>query len=213
MSSFDHESIITMAIIFVAAAGLSYLRLRGSAGDRPRWTVRETTPSGKETVRLPTRQEAWKLGGRTRLSWLRTWRTLVGLLLGIAVLVIVSIGEPVSLVALVSGTAVGVCIGIYALRLTTFEATPTGLYYTPRLLPSVVALVPIVVYIGVRFGYRAVTADGTGPRWTLLLNPLDPLVLLCAGPLFGYFVSYNIGLLRWRRTVRASSNRAVFSED
>jgi hypothetical protein len=211
MNSFDHESIITIAIIFAVAAALSYLRLRRSAGDRPRLTVREVTPSGKETVRLLTRQEAWKLGGRTRLSWLRTCRTLVGSFLAIAVLVIVSIGKPMSLLALVSGTAVGVCIGIYALRLTTFEATPTALYYTPRELPRVVALVPIVVYIGVHLAYSAVSAEGTGgSRWTL---SLDPLLLLCVGPLIAYLASYDIGLLRWRRTVRASRNQAVFSED
>jgi hypothetical protein len=154
------------------------------------------------------------LGGRTRLSWLRTWRTLAGLFLAIAGLVIVAIGKPVSLVALASGTAAGVGIGIYALRLTTFEATPTALYYTPRVLPNVAALVPIVAYIGGRLSYGAVTAEGTGgPRWTLSLDPLDPLVPLCAGPLIGYLVSYNIGLLRWRRTVGASSNPAAFSED
>jgi len=212
MNSFDHPSIITIAIIFAAGAGLSYLRFRRSAADRPRLTVREVTPSGKETVRLVTPREAWKLGARTRLSWLRTWRTLVGLFLAIAGLVIVSIGKPVSLVASVSGTSVGVCLGIYALRLTTFEATPTALYYTPRELPRAAAFVPIVVYIGVRFGYRAVIALVTGgPRPTLSFD--DPLLLLCAGLLIGYFASYDIGLLRWRRTIRASSNQVVFSKD
>jgi hypothetical protein len=206
MNSSGPLSIIIMVIIFAAVGGMSYLRFRRFARDRPRLTVRETTPSGKETVRLLTPREAWKLGGRTRLSWLGTWRTLVFLFLGITLLVFDSIGEPVSLVALLGGTAVGVCVGIYALRLTTFEAMPTALYYYRPHLLYFATLLPILLYAGGRFGYRALIAATTGgPRPSLSFS-LDPLMLLCSGHLLSCYASYYIGLLRWRRTVTAGSN-------
>jgi hypothetical protein len=111
-----------------------------------------------------------------------------------------SLAQPLSEAALLGGAVAGIGLGIYGLRLTRFENTPEGLYYTPS---AHLGIALSVLLIG-RVGYRAMQmysmADvSSAPR------PLPftgtPLTLLIFGALAGYYVTYAIGLLRWRRNV------------
>ena len=74
--------------------------------------------------------------GRQRLSPLRPWLavTLFPLL---AVLVLVAsladpAGDPRVAAGLAAGALAGVALGLYGTRLTRFEATQAGLFYTPN---------------------------------------------------------------------------------
>ena len=72
-----------------------------------------------------------RLVGRQHLSKVRPWVTvtvfpLISVLLGSAAL-----AHPLLLGWLGGGIALGTGLGIYGLRVTKFETTPQGLFYTP----------------------------------------------------------------------------------
>lgn len=205
MNGSDHSSIILAVIAIVVLAGAAFLRSRRSAKEPSRLQAVLEAAKGQDHPRAAVAQAAWALAGRTRLSWFRIWRNLIVFLFLICAFVVLSISHPLKLAALFGGLAVGVCIGVYALRITTFEATPEGrLYYAGPLLPSIVALLPILLLLVWRFGFPALLADMARRHPHHLPLSLDPLTLLCLGPMVGYFPTYGLGLLRWRRKVRAS---------
>jgi hypothetical protein len=137
---------------------------------------------------------------RQKLSKVRPWITACVLPVVVVLFAAGSLAQPLSETALLGGAVVGIGLGIYGLRLTRFENTPEGLYYTPS---AHLGIALSVLLVG-RVGYRAMQmysmADvSSAPR------PLPftgtPLTLLIFGALAGYYVTYAIGLLRWRRNV------------
>jgi hypothetical protein len=139
---------------------------------------------------------------RQQLSKVRPWITVCAFPVLLALLAAGSIAQPLSLAALLGGTAVGVGLGIYGLRLTRFENTPEGLYYTPS---AHLGIALSVLLIG-RLGYRAMqmysfTDAGYTPPPPAAGIANSPVTLLIFGALAGYYVSYAVGLLRWRRSV------------
>jgi len=92
-----------------------------------------------------------------------------------------------------------VALGVYGLRLTTFEPSPEGLFYTPNAHLGIALSLLLIA----RLGWRAVqlyTSDipvGTPP----VDFARSPLTLLIVGTLAGYYITYAVGLLRWRRRV------------
>ncbi len=144
--------------------------------------------------------------GRQRLGRFRPWFTVCFFPLLILVLMLGALVHPVVALALVSGVAVGTGMGWYGLRRTLFEATPTGLFYTPH--------APLGIAISVLFVARIVyrLVQGSMFTSTLAAPPADfarsPLTLVIFGTLAGYYVTYAIGLLRWRAQVTRESERA-----
>ena len=140
-----------------------------------------------------------RMVGRQRLSKVRPWVTLCVFPLLIALLLVGSFSHPYVALALIGGVMVGVALGIYGLRLTKFEQTPEGLFYTPN---AHLGIVLSLLLIG-RIGYRAVQLyllpgamrDGTADF------ARSPLTLLIFGMLAGYYISYAVGLIRWRRKI------------
>jgi hypothetical protein len=138
--------------------------------------------------------------GRQKLSAVRPWLTVTLFPLLLAVLAFATINHPLAEVALLSGAGLGVALGIIGHRLTRFEATPQGLYYTPNAHLGIALSLLLIGRIGYRFvqlslaGNSAVNPYGSG-------FVSSPLTLLIFGTLAGYYVSYAIGLLRWRRQV------------
>ncbi len=139
---------------------------------------------------------------RQKLSKVRPWITVCAFPVLLVLFAASSIAQPLSLAALLGGTAVGVGLGIYGLRLTRFEKTPEGLYYTPS---AHLGIALSVLLIG-RLGYRAMqvyssTDAGYAPQVPAAGLASSPVTLLIFGALAGYYVAYAIGLLRWRRSV------------
>lgn len=143
-----------------------------------------------------------RMVGRQRLSALGPWFTVClvpVLLLG---LLLASLAHPWVAPALVAGVAIGMALGRYGLRLTTFEPTPQGLFYTPSTYLGLALSLLLIV----RLGWRAVQLYTS--EVPVGAPPADfarsPLTLLILGSLAGYHVMVAIGLLRWRRRVRSS---------
>lgn len=143
-----------------------------------------------------------RMVGRQRASRIRPWITLVIFPVLVAVFAITALAHPVSLATLAAGLAGGAVLGYYGLRHTVYEPTPQGLFYTPN---AHIGIALSVLFIG-RIVWRVievVNAQGA-------IEPGDadfarsPFTLAVFGVLAGYYVTYAIGLVRWRGRVFAA---------
>lgn len=113
--------------------------------------------------------------------------------------------QPAQLGWLMLGVAGGIAYGIWGLKLTRFEDTREGCYFTPNpRLGLIVAMlfVASMLYIG----FEIYANQGSG-------NPTPkvtdfPLSLPSLGLVAGYFATYSAGLLKWRFKVRRQINEA-----
>lgn len=144
--------------------------------------------------------------GRQKLSNVRPWITIVVFPTLLGLILLGSVMHPASTLALLGGTVGGVALGIYGLRLTKFEQSTEGLFYTPS---AHLGIALSLLLLG-RVAYRMVqlfvlTGEATTAR------PEDftqsPLTILIFGTLAGYYVTYAVGLLRWHK--QAIKNPAV----
>ena len=103
------------------------------------------------------------------------------------------------------GVAGGIAYGIWGLKLTRFETTQEGYFFTPNLrLGMVIAMlfVASILYIG----FEIYANQGSGkptPRVTDYVFFLPSLGLMA-----GYFGTYSAGLLKWRRKLRKAVDAA-----
>ena len=137
-----------------------------------------------------------RMVGRQQLSGVRPWITVSILPLIFLLLAVASFAQPTSLLALAGGAVFGIGLGVYGLRVTQFENTPQGLFYTPSAHLGVALSLLLLGRILYRFvlvsSYSG--APPTGPQFGT-----TPVTLVIFGTLAGYYVTYAIGLLRWRR--------------
>jgi hypothetical protein len=140
-----------------------------------------------------------RMVGRQRLSGRRPWFSVVLFPLLVAVLFLVALARPTAMVGLLAGCAAGVALGLVGLRLTRFEATPSGHFYTPNPYLGVALSVLLVARIAWRY------AQIYGAAMPIDASPADfgrsPLTLLIFGMLAGYYTTYSAGLLRWKHRV------------
>jgi len=144
---------------------------------------------------------AWRLYSRikrlTTRQRSRTWRHRTTLVFFPLLLVLVSlagIGNPLILLGLAGGLVAGSVLGAVALKKTQFEQVGEEFYFTPH---AHIGLVVALLFIG-RMGWRA---------WEFYVNGgmhqndfmKSPLTLTIFGILSGYYMTYAIGLLRWRK--------------
>jgi hypothetical protein len=145
-----------------------------------------------------------RMVGRQRLSSVRPWLTVCVFPLVVVAVLPGASAHPEALLALAAGLAAGAALGRYGLRLTQFEATPLGLYYTPN---AHLGVALSLLLLG-RIGYRATQlylAGGAAPAPSAAFAR-SPLTLLIFGTLAGYYVAYAFGLLRWRRRAIAGAD-------
>jgi hypothetical protein len=133
--------------------------------------------------------------GRQRLSPARPWVTVVLFPLVVVLLAWASRTQPLAGAALAGGVALGIGLGLIGLRLTRFERTAEGLYYTPSAHLGIALSALLVCRIAWRFMVNGLPAAGAGPPPPAAA--LGPLTLLLVGTLAGYYVTYAVGLLRW----------------
>lgn len=149
---------------------------------------------------------ARRMVGRQQLSNVRPWITVCVLPILTVLLAIASVAQPMSPMALGAGIVIGVCLGVYGLRKTRFEKTPQGLFYTPN---AHLGIALSLLLLG-RIIYRLVqvyqvSGSVTGPQ---INSATTPLTLLIFGTLVGYYVTYAVGLLRWKRETSKSEGSA-----
>jgi hypothetical protein len=155
---------------------------------------------------------AWRLYARVRrmvgrqtLSRVRPWVTVVVFPVLIAALLLGSAAHPFNALTLLAGVGVGVALGVYGLRLTTFEATPQALFYTPN---AHLGIALSLLMLG-RVAYRMAQLYGlVDSASAAAAAPTEffrsPLTLAIFGTLAGYYATYAIGLLRWRARVASA---------
>ena len=137
--------------------------------------------------------------GRQRLTKARPWITVVVFPLIAVLLLATSFVHPMVGAALVAGAAVGIGLGLLGTRLTKFEATPAGLFYTPNAHLGIALSLLLVLRLGYRFVMLQASAGHADPQAMQLGS--SPLTMAIFGTLAGYYVTYAIGLLRWRAQV------------
>jgi len=136
--------------------------------------------------------------GRQQLSSVRPWVTVCAFPILTVLLATASIAQPNSPLALAGGVVVGVCLGVYGLRMTRFEKTPQGLFYTPNAHLGIALSLLLVGRIIYRF-IQVYSVTGSAGAAQQVNYTTTPLTLLIFGTLAGYYFTYAVGLLRWQR--------------
>lgn len=109
--------------------------------------------------------------------------------------------------ALAAGVLGGALLGLIGLRYTRFEATDQGRFYTPH---TYIGVLVLALFVG-RLVYRLALASAGAPAMPAAAgapNPLaiyerNPLTLTIIGLPIGYYVLYNLGVLRKSRALAA----------
>ena len=141
--------------------------------------------------------------GRQRLSKARPWITVVVLPSILALLLATNLAHPAAGAAAVVGAVVGAGLGVLGTRLTKFEATPAGLFYTPNAHLGIALSLLLVLRLAWRFVVLQTAGRNVDPQ--ALQIGASPLTMAIFGTLAGYYVIYAIGLLRWRAAVSAQA--------
>ncbi len=144
--------------------------------------------------------------GRQHSQLWRHWAAAIAFPLMIGTLAIGARQDLLALSCLGAGTIAGVWLGIWGIKLTRFENTDKGHFYTPnRHLGVAVPMLFIArllyrgleLYLISRQAIPASAQDFT----------TSPLTVLVFGLLAGYYSAYGWGLVRWRQpTVKPGAN-------
>jgi hypothetical protein len=105
---------------------------------------------------------------------------------------------PALLGSVVGGIAAGVVLGYFGLRHTRFETTDKGRVYIPHTYIGLFVTSLLIIRLAVRyapayFGSQPYAGPAQNP-WAAYQR--NPLTLAVFGLVVGYYVFYNIGILR-----------------
>ncbi len=138
--------------------------------------------------------------GRQRLGRRRPWIQLAVFSLLLLLFAWAALAHPERLAWLALGMAAGGALGIAGLRLTRFEATPEGFFYTPNTPLGLGLGLLFLGRIAWRLGQLALSDPGA-PGGTAEFAG-SSVTLAIFGLLAGYRVVFAVGLIRWRRSVK-----------
>lgn len=144
-----------------------------------------------------------KLGTRQRLPRVRPWIHVTLFPAALALVAFVALFNPTRLAWLAGGLVLGAVLATQSLRLTRFETTAEGLFYTPNAWFGIAIVALLLARVGwriVEIADKGITAARANAEF-LLGGP----TLAVFGIIGAYYTAYAIGLLRWRRG--ALSNR------
>ena len=148
-----------------------------------------------------------RLVGRQRSRAWRHWVAAIFFPALLALLAAAAFSSPLALAALAAGVATGIGLSVWGLRLTRFEMTPEGIFYTPNAHIGIALSLLLVARIAYRFaeigmagGFRQAGAQDFAR---------SPLTLVIFGTLASYYAAYAIGVLRQRRELRTRSGVAT----
>lgn len=138
--------------------------------------------------------------GRQQLSNNRPWITIVVFTLLFGLLLFSTLAHPMNALALVGGAGFGAALGVLGLRLTKFEQTAEGLFYTPSAHLGIALSALFIGRIAWRF-FQLYSLGGEAPPAGMNDITRSPLTLVIFATLASYYVTYAIGLIRWHRRV------------
>jgi hypothetical protein len=135
------------------------------------------------------------VGRQKSVAW-RHWTTAVLFPLLIILLGAGAMADALAMGGLAGGLLVGVALAVTGLRLTQFENTAEGLFYTPN---AHIGIALSLLFTG-RVLYRMfqVFSGGIVQHGSDMHYARSPLTMLIFGMLAGYYVAYAAGILRWR---------------
>jgi cytochrome b561 len=150
---------------------------------------------------------AWRLYSRVKrlLSrqksrlW-RHWIAAIFFPLLIVMLGLVTALHPFAFAGLALGVCGGIALAIWGIKLTRFESTAEGFFYTPNARIGLALSALLVMRIVYRFmqigmgGFRDAAANPDFAR--------SPVTQVIIGLVLAYYAVYAMGLLRWRRAGR-----------
>jgi hypothetical protein len=138
------------------------------------------------------------VGRQTSRAW-RHWTAVVLFALLLAALGFGARSSAPAIEALAAGAAVGMALGRWGLRLTRFERTAEGLFYTPN---AHIGIALSAVFFA-RIAWRIYELQAqAGPMRSNPDFARSPLTLLVFGMLAAYYTTYAAGVLRWRHSLR-----------
>jgi cytochrome b561 len=138
-----------------------------------------------------------RLVGRQRSRAWRHWTAAIFYPLVIVLLAIPAMLNPYSLAALGAGIATGIALAVFGLKVTLYEATPEGFFYTPHAHIGIGLSLLLVLRIGYRF-YQISQMGAAPPPGHMQDFTRSPLTLVIIGMVASYYTAYAIGILRWR---------------
>lgn len=115
------------------------------------------------------------------------------------------LGQPALLAWLSIGVIGGIAYGVWGLKLTRYETTREGYFFTPNArLGLIIAMlfVACLMYIG----FEIYANQGSGKPTPKVTD--YPFSLPALGLVAGYFATYSAGLLRWRWKLRKAIDAA-----
>ena len=139
---------------------------------------------------------------RQKLSKVRPWITVCVFPILLILFAAISLSHAVDMASLLGGAAVGIGLGLYGTRLTKFENTPEGMYYTPSAHLGIALSALLIARVGYRY-FQMSSSDSWPPQPAVGPgNPGSWITLLIFGMMAGYYVTYAVGLIRWSRGAR-----------
>ncbi|MGE5616333.1 MAG: hypothetical protein ACM3X5_05400 [Bacillota bacterium] len=148
--------------------------------------------------------------GRQRLSKVRPWITLAVFSLILVMIASLSQLHPDRLAWLAGGLATGTLLAQYGLKLTRFEPTRQGLFYTPNTHVGIALSFVFIARIAYRFFELYALAPPQARDNADFFR--SPVTLAVFGLLAGYYMAYAVGLLRWRFAVLARKREREAAE-
>lgn len=153
---------------------------------------------------------AWRLYSRVKRNvgrqHLTQWRPWVTMTIFPVIVILISLGaasQPLRLLAMAGGIVAGAVLGVFGTKHTKFENTPEGIFYTPN---AHLGIALSLLFFG-RVVYRMFELYSMDP--SAQPNPGDfassPLTLSIFGLLAGYYVTYAIGLIRYKHAVERNA--------
>jgi hypothetical protein len=108
---------------------------------------------------------------------------------------------------LAAGTLPGIALAIYGLKLTRFEISPQGSFYTPNPYLGIaisMVLIARIVYRMIQVWPAMQSARQAAEPGAMTVSPLamstsTPITMALLGLVIGYYIAYCVGLLRHAR--------------
>lgn len=143
-----------------------------------------------------------RLTTRQRSKMWRHRTTLVFFPLLVLVLAVLSLQTaPVALAGLGAGLPLGLVLARIATSRTKFEQVGDEYYFTPN---APIGMLVAVLFLG-RMAYRAYQLYAAQGQLAHHEFVTSPLTLFIFGILAGYYMTFAVGLLAWRKRTAAAS--------
>jgi hypothetical protein len=138
-----------------------------------------------------------RLFGRQALQPGRLKARVVALAIVALLFALSGLRSPNFTAAVLGGTALGAALAYFGIRLTRFEVTPAGIFYTPSGYIGIVLAALLLSRLAYRFvvlypTFEASKAETGNP---FAMYQSSPLTVALLGIVIGYYMTYCIGLL------------------